>query len=223
MKNQSADNLTDQMRRELSGITPAILLAIINGTALPDTVAARALSRIQSQIYQEKDQAFIPDALACQWLKVWLTRRGNKRNEEVSNMVYFRADFPNAAYHCGALMAIYADLQRTAMGEVNASVVTRYYASASRTPTLVLGTMERMGSIYLGKLEKGNKKEKSMVPFFENLLNQEYAFFGPEGESRLPQTLNLEEQSYFALGYRQMCAQIAHDKPNNKANRTEEA
>lgn len=223
MKNQSADNLTEQMKRELSGITPAIILAIVNGTALPDTVAVRALAYIQSQIYQQKDQAFIPDAVACQWLKVWLTRRGNKRKEEVSNMVYFRADFPNAAYHCGALMAIYADLQRTAMGEVNASVVTRYYASASRTPTLVLGTLERMAGIYLSKLEKGNKREKSMVPFFENLLNQEYAFFGPEGERSLPQTLNLEEQSYFALGYRQMCAQIAHDKPYNKANRTEEA
>lgn len=217
MKNKNADNLMEQMKRELSGITPAIILAIVNGTALPDTVAVRALAYIRSQIYSEKDQAFIPDGIACQWLKVWLTRRGGNRNEEVSKMEYFNPGFPNAAYHCGALMAIYADLQRTAMGEVNASVVTRYYASASRTPTLVLGTLERMAGIYLSKLEKG------MVAIFEDRLNQEYAFFGPEEGRRLPQTLNLEEQSYFALGYRQMCAQITYDKLNRKANRTEEA
>lgn len=222
VKHKSADNIMEQMKKELAGVTPAIVLAIVNGTALPDTVAVRSLAYIQSQIYSETDKTnktdkqFIPDGIACQWLKAWLARRGGKRNEEVSKMEYFTPEFPNAAYHCGALMAIYADLQRTAMGDLNANVVTRYYASASRTPTLVLGTLERMASVYLEKLNPG------MRPTFEKRLNQEYAFFSPEEGRRIPQTLNLEEQSYFALGYRQMCAQITYDKLNSKAKRTEE-
>lgn len=131
-------------------------------------------------------------------------------------MEYFNPEFSNAAYHCGALMAIYADLQRTAIGEVNANVVTRYYASASRTPALVLGTLERMASVYLDKLNLG------MRNIFETRLNQEYAFFSIEEGGRIPQTLNLEQQSYFALGYRQMCAKIIHDKLNKKEKGTEE-
>lgn len=223
VRNQRADNLIEQMKKELAGITPAILLAIINGTALPDTVAARALAYIHSQIYEQTDQTFIPDDIACQWLKVWLSRRGRNRNEEVSKLEYFNPEYSNAAYHCGALMAIYADLQRAAMKDVNADVVNRYYASASRTPTLVLGILERMASFYLEKLEKSGKPGSTKKKWIEARLNQEYAFFDSKEGRRLPHTLNLEEQSYFALGYRQMCAQITHDKLNSKANRTEEA
>lgn len=216
IKHKSADHVMEQMKKELSGITPAIILAIINGTALPDTVAVRALAYIQAQIYSETDKPFLPDGVACQWLKAWLARRGGNRNEEVSKMEYFTPEFQNAAYHCGALMAIYADLQRTAMGEVNANVVTRYYASVSRTPSLVLGTLERMASIYLDKLDWGLRR------IFESRLNQEYGFFSLEEGRKIPQTLNLEQQSYFALGYRQMCAKITNDKLNQKEKGTEE-
>lgn len=216
LKNKSSDNAMEQMKKELSGITPAIILAIINGTALPDTVAVRALAYIQSQTYTETDKPFLPDDIASQWLKAWLVRRDGNRNEEVSKMEYFAPEFQNAAYHCGALMAIYADLQRTAMGEVNANVVTRYYASASRTPNLVLGTLERMASVYLDKLTWGMRK------IFEDRLNQEYAFFGLDEGRKIPQTLNLEQQSYFALGYRQMCTKITNDKLNRKEKEMEE-
>lgn len=216
LKHKSADNVMEQMKKELAGVTPAIILAIINGTALPDTVAVRALAYIQSQVYNEKDEPFLPDDIACQWLKAWLSRQGGNRNEEVSKMENFEPNFHNAAYHCGALMAIYADLQRTAMGDVNANVVTRYYASASRTPNLVLGTLERMASVYLDKLTWGLRS------IFENRLNQEYAFFNLEEGRNIPTTLNLEQQSYFALGYRQMCTKITHDKLNKKEKGTEE-
>lgn len=131
-------------------------------------------------------------------------------------MEYFSPEFQNAAYHCGALMAIYADLQRTAMGDVNANVVTRYYASASRTPNLVLGTLERMASIYLDKLTWGLRS------VFEDRLNKEYAFFNLEEGRTIPKTLNLEQQSCFALGYRQMCTKITYDKLNKKKKGTEE-
>lgn len=217
VKHKSSDNLMEQMKKELAGVTPEILLAILNGTALPDTVAVRALAYIHSQVYSQTEKSFVPDGIACQWLKAWLARRGGKRNEEVSKMEYFDREFPNAAYHCGALMAIYADLQKKAMGDVNTSVVTRYYASASRTPTLVLGTLERMAGIYLAKL-----KYKHDVRLYENLLNQEYAFFGSEDRNALPRTLNLEDQSYFALGYRQMCAQMTKDRMNSKGKDMEE-
>ena len=129
-------------------------------------------------------------------------------------------EFPNAAYHCGALMAIYADLQRAAMEEVNATIVQRFYASASQKPTLVLGTLERMGEVYLGMLRK--KRNYGLADRYEKRLNEVYSFFGKEGFCQLPAVLNLEEQSYFALGYRQMCTQINADKAAAKAAKEEE-
>lgn len=216
IKNSRPENIMEQMKKELAGITPAIVLAIINGTALPDAAAARALAYIRSQVY--KDEHFIPDGVACQWLKAWLARKGGGRNEEVSNMTHFNPDYPNEAYHCGALTAIYAGLQRAAMGDkLNSTVVTRYYASASQTPSMVLGRLERMASVaYLSKLTPG------LAHIYEDRLNKEYAFFDTESGRTLPKTLNLEQQSYFALGYRQMCAQIVRDKQEAKEKNKED-
>lgn len=218
-KSVDRGKLNDQLKKELAGITPSIVTAIINGTALPDSVAAKALLYIRSQMLtstEEDKYPPIPDGIACQWLKVWLARRGGKRNEEVSDMEYYKPEFSNAAYHCGALMAVYASLQYDAMEKLNTGVVQRYYASASTTPALVLGTLERMASIYLSKLKDGLRR------VYENRLNDTYAFFDSEGEHSLPKTLDLEGQSYFALGYRQMSAQISHDKKSNGKKEEEE-
>lgn len=221
-QNNSGQKLFDQMKAELAGVTPAIVMAIVNGTPLPDTVAVRALAYIRSQLLSGGDgdrKPMLPDSIACQWLKAWLIRKRRMRNEEEKLMEYYDPSFPNAAYHCGAWLAIYASLQRAAMGELNATLVQRFYASASRTPALVFGTLERMGEVYLEMLRKTNKR---LVPVYEKRLNNVCTFFGADPERQLPKTLNLEGQSYFALGYRQMCTQIIGEINKATAEKREE-
>lgn len=204
----SGQNLSEQMKKELAGVTPAIIMAIINGTPLPDTVAVRALAYIRSKLLsagEDEKKSYMPDAVACQWLKVWLIRKRRMRNEEEMLMEYYDSAFPNAAYHCGAWLAVYANLQHAAMGDVNATLVRRFYASASQTPALVFGTLERMGEVYLDMLRN---KKRGLCEIYEDKLNEVCAFFGTEPGRQLPKTLDLEDQSCFALGYRQMCTQI---------------
>lgn len=214
--------LFEQMKKELAGITPSIVTAILNGTPLPDTVALRSLAYIRSRLLKPDENAkfpYLPDDVACQWLKAWLVRKSRMKKEAVLSMNYDCA-FPNAAYHCGALMAVYADLQRAAMGDLNATLVQRFYASASRTPTLVLGTLERMGEVYLSQLQKD--KKYGLAAIYEQRLNEVYSFFGNDGSRQLPAALNLEDQSYFALGYRQMCTRIIAEKNAARAAKKEE-
>ena len=215
--------LAEQMKKELAGVTPTIVMAILNGTPLPDTVAVRALAYIRSKLLSPEENTKnpnLPDGIACQWLKAWLIRKSRMRKEEAVLTMNYDRDFPNAAYHCGALMAVYADLQRAAMEEINATIVQRFYASASRTPTLVLGTLERMGAVYLDQLRK--KSKHGLANIYEGRLNDIYSFFGKDGFHQLPSALNLEDQSYFALGYRQMCTQMNADKAAAKAAKEEE-
>ena len=215
--------LAEQMKKELAGVTPTIVMAILNGTPLPDTVAVRALAYIRSKLLSPEENTKnpnLPDGIACQWLKAWLIRKSRMRKEEAVLTMNYDRDFPNAAYHCGALMAVYADLQRAAMEDVNATIVQRFYASASRTPTLVLGTLERMGEVYLDQLRK--KSSHGLANIYEGRLNDIYSFFGKDGVRQLPAALNLEDQSYFALGYRQMCTQMNADKIAAKAAKEEE-
>lgn len=133
-------------------------------------------------------------------------------------MPTYDSKFPNAAYHCGAITAIYADIQRHAMPNVNAGIVQRYYASASRTPSLVLGVLERMSKYHIDKIEN-----TGLVIKYENYLNEAYSFFGEDASNRLPSALNLEDQSYFVLGYRQMTAKLIADGREAKAKKAANA
>lgn len=220
-QNASGQKLFDQMKKELAGLTPAIVMAIVNGTPLPDAVAVRALAYIRSRLLSAGDgdkKPILSDTIACQWLKVWLIRKRRMRNEEENLMEYYDPGFPNAAYHCGAWLAVYANLQRAAMGDVNATLVQRFYASASRTPALVFGTLDRMGEVYLDMLRK---EKRGLDRIYEDKLNAVCAFFGSAPDRRLPATLNLEGQSYFALGYHQMCTQITGEIKKRIAEKQE--
>ena len=207
----------ERMKKELAGLTPSIILSILNGTPLPDAAAVRALAYIRSKMLKPNENSrfdYMPDGIACQWLKVWLIRKGRTRNEEVSLVANYDKDFPSAAYHCGAITAIYADIQRRAMPDVNTGVIQRYYGSASTTPALVLGTLAKLSTHHLDKIAN-----KWLVQRYEQYLNEAYAFFGTDGVRTLPRTLNLEGQSYFAIGYRQMSAQLNADRAEAAARK----
>ena len=85
-KHNSDSNIWDRVNKELPEITQAVIRAIIHGTSLPDAVALRSLAYIRSQMLENDENQTsmkIPDATACQWLKVWLMRKG-KENEIMS-------------------------------------------------------------------------------------------------------------------------------------------
>ena len=98
---------------------------------------------------------------------------------------------PRPAYHCGRLMAVLAEAQRSALGDVGASVVQRYYAAASATPALVFGRLVRGAQFHLAKM-KGDQ------PFYyERVLGEVTQAIG----ASMPPTPDLEGQTLFALGY----------------------
>ena len=220
LKYQKSDKKTlERLGKELSGITPAILMAILSGGPLPDTVAVRALSHIRSKLLsaQDNEKTSAPDTLdryACQWLKVWLRRHTERRDEHLKEV--FNPSHPEPAYHCGSAMAVYEAIQNTAMPNVNVTVVQRYYASCIQTPALVLGRLSQHSIHHLEKIDS-----KYLRNYYHALLEQANAAIGPH----IPVTLNLKQQSYFALGYYQMAAHIRQARINaaNQKNEQEEA
>ena len=202
LKKQNSDSkIWERVGKELPEITQAIIGAIINGTPLPDVVAVRSLAYIRSQMLEKEENSTsiqIPDATACQWLKVWLMRR-----KEAEIMSEYDSTHKSAAYHCGAAMAVHAAIQNVAMKNVNATIVQRYYSSASQMPALVLGQISRLSAYHLEKIENEWLRKQ-----YEDTLNDVYCAIG----KAIPATLTLEEQAYFALGYRQMCTKLQKDK-----------
>ena len=231
----------DRLSKELAGITPAVIQSILSGGPLPDAVAAKALAYIRSELLAGDDDAAarsalahakvpvderesgdddaaarsaLPNSLACQWLKVWLLRRNRIHCKEESILEEYNLNLSNAAYHCGGLMAVYAAIQKAAMPDVNIGIVERYYASAIQMPALVIGQLSSRSNYHLEKLENGWLADQ-----YREKLRQVSVALG----TFIPATLNLEQQSYFALGYYQMGAKLNQERIEHIAAAKEKA
>ncbi len=116
-------------------------------------------------------------------------------------MVQLNATHPNAGYQCGRLLAVLEDIQRLAIPGAKATIVDRYYGTASSAPIAVFSRLLRGAQPHLAKLERDRR-------------GAWVALQGRMGEimgriSTFPRTLTLEEQGLFALGYYH---QRAHDR-----------
>ena len=199
----------ERLSKELAGITPAIIQAILTDGILPDAVASKALAYIRSELLSNDDsgsqitQSSLPNGLACQWLKAWLLRKKRMKQQEEPILEEYNLNYSNAAYHCGGLMAVYAAIQKAAMPDVNTGIVERYYASAIQMPALVIGQLSSRSNHHLEKMEN-----KWLASRYREKLQQISVALG----ASIPATLNLEQQSYFALGYYQMGAKLNKEK-----------
>ncbi len=207
--------ISERIEKELSGVAPQIMYAIMHNTELPDTVATKALAYIRSDLYtganddtQKKNRE--PDRITCQILKAWLNRKYRKqKKEEYLIMDKLNPASPSVAYQTGRLMAIYAALQNAALGDVNAGIVERYYTSACTSPALVMGKLATLAQYHLSKL-KGDK------PAFAQIYSKQLEEISCQIGDKMPKRFNLEQQSEFALGYYFQCAEIRAKKTQSK-------
>lgn len=131
------------------------------------------------------------------------------RNKGDKNMsAKLNSDHPEAAYHCGRLLSVLADLQYAALGDVGAGVVQRYYTATSQTPALRIGQLMANAKNHLNKLEKNVafSYEKRIADIMSKM-------------ETIPKILDLEHQSLFALGYYQQMAQKHADIAVHKAKK----
>ena len=105
----------------------------------------------------------------------------------------------NPAYLCGRLLAVLEDIQRAAIPGAKATIVDRFFGTASSAPASVFGRLMRGAQPHLSKLERDN--------------HGAYMRLQRSLES-ITRTLTLEEQGLFSLGYYH---QRAHERTEAKA------
>ena len=99
-----------------------------------------------------------------------------------------------AAYQYGRVLALLADIQQAALGDVGAGLTQRYFSAASATPPLVIGRLVRLAQTgHLPKLKPG------LRAWFEERLAEAWAPLRAVDVRSAP--LSLEDQTLFALGY----------------------
>lgn len=161
---------------------------------IPQPLMAQALARFRADLVDKDQPAFNHARMGL--IKAYFVRRNP--GGDTTMTAYLNPEHPVPAYHCGRLLAVLANLQYAALGEVGAGVVQRYYAAASQTPGLILGRLASNARNHLGKLEPG------LAWWYEERIAE---IMGRLKDSA-PRILDLEGQGLFALGYYQQLAQL---------------
>ena len=124
----------------------------------------------------------------------------------------------NIAYLAGRLFAVFEQVQRAALGKgVNATILDRFYDSASTRPNTVMGPLFRLYNHHLNKLYK---EKPGLAVFFDKLLDEITELITTK-EKAFPATFSLDEQSLFAVAYHHQKVDI-YKKKEDTDNPTEE-
>jgi len=119
--------------------------------------------------------------------------------EEVRRMEQLDEKGGKASYLCGRLLALLEEIQHqhALPKKLNATLVDRFYGTASTAPQSVFGTLLSMATkAHMGKLRKERfTKYEEMEMLLEDISGRILNGYG------FPRILNMREQAEFALGF----------------------
>jgi CRISPR-associated protein Csd1 len=119
------------------------------------------------------------------------------------------------AYVCGELLQVFDEIQRAALGQLNATVVDKYYGGFSVAPQTILGNLFENAHNHLRKLRGENQARAAALE--SRLAATANKLRGvPEGQ------LPLAEQAWFALGYYHAKAARIEQAAERKRRKAEE-
>ena len=96
------------------------------------------------------------------------------------------------AFRCGRLFAVLEKIQKEALGDINATIKDKFFASACSTPNLVFTRLLKLAQPHLAKLENG--KDIYYDKLLQDILTEIDEF---------PKAMSLQKQGDFILGYYQ--------------------
>jgi len=173
---------------------PSVLRSLyrtaLSGDPLPMDVLFAVVRRLRAE------QSVTPARAAL--IKLVLLSQPTSAWKE-DQMAGLDKDERRPAYLCGRLLAVLESIQRQAIGDVNATIVDRFYGSASSTPIAVFPRLVRGAQPHLARLRRD--KYGAYVNRQNEL--QEILAGLPEGKGgpAYPTMLTLEQQGLFSLGY----------------------
>lgn len=182
----------------------------------PRAALVRAVERWRAEITRDDwIDADLRDTRAA-IVKAYLSRHHRKHNiPEITRDM--DPNNKNPAYRLGCLMAVLEALQQAALGDVNASVVDKYFGAASASPGLVFPRMIKTARSHA---RKAQREKGGWAYRLENLLDEVFSKVEADG---IPRSLSLEEQGLFGLGYHHMRHWLRMSKEDRAAWEAENA
>jgi CRISPR-associated protein Csd1 len=200
-----------------------IVGAALRGTVYPLQVLQRAVERARVETGRASRSDLERRDARASLIKAVLNRRRRFRTNATSYPEVTRAmDDSNDqdGYLLGRLMAVIEEMQRTALGEIGATVVDRYFAAASATPGTVFPRLLRGFRHHSRKArEDADRRKGGKAGWLEEQANRILAGLSLAAREAcdqwirtsrgalktparaFPSFLPLEQQGLFVLGY----------------------
>lgn len=179
--------------------TARLVAAAVTGAPVPESLLVACLRRLRA----EGSSGFRPARMAL--IKLILLRRRISVNETLN------PDDRHPAYVYGRLLAIFEQIQRAALGEVNANVVDKFYGTFSAAPALIFSRLFANSQNHLRKI-RGEKP--GYFVNLDKLLTEVTALLPPAPPRG---QLSLQDQGRFALGYYHQRAKQFEEIADRKA------
>lgn len=182
----------DVNKNMVANVPGALLRSALYGSPLPQWLLFQAVQRNRADQGITRPRAVL--------IKMVLTSVGYFKEGE---MVCLDSGNTNPAYLCGRLLAELEEIQRRAIPGIKATIIDRYFGTASSAPATVFGSLLSGAQNHLAKMRK--EQPGSYIGFQRRL---EEIMSGLHG---FPKTLNLKDQALFSLGYYHQKAQDRAD------------
>jgi CRISPR-associated protein Csd1 len=195
----------DAKKEDIARISTRLIGVAIQGGRLPEELLAQLVRRNRAERNIDRDRAtLIKLVLTTQYPNQMINM--NCLNEDPQ----FTEQLDRSAYYCGRLLAQLEQIQIQALGrDVNATLIDRFYGAASATPGKVLGKLVEDAQPHLARIRKDKRGTyEALQQQMEDILCN----ISPE-DGKFPTTLNMVQQSIFALGYYH---QRAHNRKQAK-------
>lgn len=150
------------------------------------------------------DNKIYVEELLASTIKLYLTYR--KGGDELMEELIERRRDP--AYQSGKLLAILEEIQKRAISrDMSATVTKRYFGGAIAAPKVVLAMLVEMATkAHMPKIEREKRGYKEV----ESLLEDTLSLIDDLGG--FPDTLSIEKQGEFILGYYQQKAKLSKER-----------
>lgn len=182
--------------------TPARLLqCAIQRTPVSESILNACLCRLRA----EGTKGFFLSRLSL--MKLYLIRKGYPVTETLNQ------EETHPAYVYGRLLSVFEQIQYDALGDVNANVVDKFYATFSAAPGLVFSRLFANAQNHLRKL-KGERPAAAVGK--EKLLSDVVSLLP---SSPPVMRFSLQEQGLFAIGYYHQRAKRFQDIAESKVKK----
>jgi CRISPR-associated protein Csd1 len=186
----SASLYRDASKELVSSVPTALIAFALQRRPLPLAWLAQLVNRNRAE-----QRLTRPRAVMTKLILVSNTPQV-QRSQQMNELSRLSPNHPDAGYQLGRLLAALENLQYDALGDLNSGVVDRYYGSLSSTPVVALSRLIANAQNHLSKLRKDPSKGGAAISN-DKLLQEIIGQLGPS----IPNTLPLESQALFGLGY----------------------